>query len=89
MSNFKKYRLYDYQIEAAEATNNHNKGIVVMPTGTGKTFLQASIIAEDIKNNPGFRIYVVNAPRIMLSYQLLEEVFEFNVRNNVFGLYMG
>ena len=54
MSEFKKYGLYDYQIEAAEATNNHNKGIVVMPTGTGKTFLQASIIAEDIKNNPGF-----------------------------------
>ena len=88
MSEFKKYGLYDYQIEAAEATNNHNKGIVVMPTGTGKTFLQASIIAEDIKNNPGFRMYVVNAPRIMLSYQLLEEVFKFNINNNVDARYL-
>jgi superfamily II DNA or RNA helicase len=89
MSNFKQYGLYDYQIEAAEATNNHNKGIVVMPTGTGKTFVQASIIAEDIKNNPGFRMYVVNAPRIMLSYQLLEEVFKFNIDNNIDARYMG
>lgn len=53
-----------------------------MPTGTGKTFVQAGIIAEDIISNPGFRVYVINAPRIMLSYQLLEEVFKFNIDNN-------
>ena len=30
------------------------EGIVVMPTGTGKTFVQASIVAEDIKQQSGF-----------------------------------
>ena len=88
MSQFENYGFYDYQVEAAEATNNHDKGIVVMPTGTGKTFVQAGIIANDIQNNPGFRIYVVNAPRIMLSFQLLEEVFKFNVNNNIDARYM-
>ena len=88
MSNFKKYGFYDYQIEAAKTTNNHNKGVVVLPTGTGKTFIQAGIIANDIENNPGFRMYVVNAPRIMLSYQLLEEVFKFNINNNIDARYM-
>ena len=59
-----------------------------MPTGTGKTFVQAGIIANDIKNNPGFRMYVVNAPRIMLSYQLLEEVMKFNLNNGIDARYM-
>mgnify|MGYP003636150717 FL=1 len=83
-----KFGFYNYQMDAFEATNSNKEGIVVMPTGTGKTFVQAGIIAEDIKNNPGFRMYVVNAPRIMLSFQLLEEVFKFNVNNGVDARYM-
>jgi len=88
MSNFKKYGFYDYQVEAAKQVENNNKGIVVMPTGTGKTFVQAGIIADDITKNSGFRIYVVNAPRIMLSYQLLDEVFKFNIRNDIDARYL-
>ena len=88
MNKFKEYGFYDYQIEAANQTEKNKKGIIVMPTGTGKTFVQAGIIANDINTNPGFRIYVVNAPRIMLSYQLLDEVFKFNVRNNIDAHYL-
>lgn len=88
MNKFKEYGFYDYQIEAANQTEKHNKGIIVMPTGTGKTFVQAGIIANDINTNPGFRVYVVNAPRIMLSFQLLDEVFKFNVRNNIDAHYL-
>jgi predicted helicase len=88
MTQFKNFGFYDYQVKAANATKDNNKGIVVMPTGTGKTFVQAGVIANDILNNPGFRMYVVNAPRIMLSYQLLEEVMEFNLNNGVDARYM-
>ena len=67
--------LYDYQNEAIIATDNNKKGIVCMPTGSGKTFVQAAVIARDIlKNRDKFGIYVINAPRIMLSYQLLKDL---------------
>ena len=79
---------YDYQIDAFKATKQCDKGIVVLPTGTDKTYIQAGIIADDIINNPGFRMYVVNAPRIMLSFQLLEEVFKFLTSNNIDARYM-
>ena len=82
------FNFYDYQKDAFNEVQKSNKGIVVMPTGTGKTFVQAGIIANDIKSNPGFRMYVVNAPRIMLSFQLLKEVFEFNIKNGVDALYL-
>ena len=82
-------RLYDYQKEAVVATEKSNKGIICMPTGVGKTYCQASIIADDIaKNLNEFRMYVVNAPRIMLSYQLLREVYGFLVRYNIEARYM-
>jgi superfamily II DNA or RNA helicase len=68
-------KLYDYQKKAVKSTTTSDKGIVCMPTGVGKTFCQASMIANDIKKNSGFRIYILNAPRIMLSYQLLKEVY--------------
>ena len=66
-------KLYDYQLKAVEATDKNEKGIVCMPTGTGKTFVQASVIAKEILEKGGeFGVYVINAPRIMLSYQLLK-----------------
>lgn len=81
--------LYDYQREALEAAQNNNKGKVILPTGTGKTRIQAAIIAIDIlKNENKFRMYVINAPRIMLSYQLLREVYSFLVRFGVEARYM-
>lgn len=71
-------RLYDYQKDAISKTDSNKKGIVCMPTGTGKTYVQAAIIANDIIKNAGkYRVYVINSPRIMLSYQLLKEVYSF------------
>lgn len=82
-------RLYDYQFDAVKATDENNKGIVCMPTGTGKTFVQASVIAKEILENKGkFGVYVINAPRIMLSYQLLKEVYTFLVTANIDARYM-
>ena len=78
--------LYNYQKDVVEIVLKNNKGIIVMPTGTGKTFVQAAILAKKIiENDGGFGVYVINAPRIMLSYQLLKEVYTFLTSNN-FGL---
>lgn len=82
-------RLYNYQMAAVEKCVESDKGIVCMPTGVGKTFCQAAIIADDILNHRGqFRMYVVNAPRIVLTYQLLKEVYGFLVHENIEARYM-
>ena len=82
-------KLYDYQLKAVEATDKNKKGIVCMPTGTGKTFVQASVIAKQIQKTKGkFGIYVINAPRIMLSYQLLKEVYSFLMYAGIDARYM-
>ena len=81
--------LYPYQKDAVTKTFYNYKGTICLPTGTGKTFAQAAIIANDIIMNPfQFRIYVVNAPRIMLSYQLLKEVYSFLTKNGIEARYM-
>jgi superfamily II DNA or RNA helicase len=81
--------LYDYQLKAVEATDKSKKGIVCMPTGTGKTYVQSAVIVNDIISNGGkFGIYVINAPRIMLSYQLLKEVYTFLIGSGVDARYM-
>jgi superfamily II DNA or RNA helicase len=76
--------LYDYQIEAVDATDTNEKGILVLPTGTGKTMIQSAVIERDILTFPNqFRMYVVNAPRIILTYQLLREVYNFMVSRGI------
>ena len=82
-------KLYDYQLDAVKSTDKSKKGIVCMPTGTGKTFVQASVIAKQILENGGkFGIYVINSPRIMLSYQLLKEVYTFLMYAGIDARYM-
>jgi superfamily II DNA or RNA helicase len=82
-------RLYDYQLDAVTSTDKNKKGIVCMPTGTGKTFVQAAVIAKQIQKTGGkFGIYVINSPRIMLSYQLLKEVYSFLMYAGIDARYM-
>ena len=82
-------KLYDYQLNAVTATDKNKKGIVCMPTGTGKTFVQAAVIAKEILKTKGkFGVYVINAPRIMLSYQLLKEVYTFLMNAGIDARYM-
>ena len=80
--------LYNYQQDAVRSTDLEPKGIIVMPTGTGKTMVQSGIIAKDIfMNRNQFRIYVINAPRIILTYQLLREVFKFLTERGIEARY--
>lgn len=81
-------RLYPYQKDAVSSAIASDKGIVCMPTSTGKTFCQAAIIADDIIKNGNFQIYVVNAPRIVLTYQLLKEVYGFLTDAKIEARYM-
>lgn len=63
--------LRPHQSETVNAVKHINEGIIHLPTGTGKTFIQASIIAENLQNN---RVFVILSPRILLTNQLYNEV---------------
>jgi superfamily II DNA or RNA helicase len=81
--------LYPYQKETVSQAFFHNKGIMCLPTGTGKTYCQAAILAHDISLNiDQYRTYVVNAPRILLTYQLLKEVCGYLVSHGIEARYM-
>ena len=75
--------LYDYQQEAVNKTDLHKKGIFVLPTGTGKTMIQAAIIEKFIGSTNQFKMFVVNGPRIILTYQLLKEVYTYMVERGI------
>jgi len=81
-------KLYPYQKEAVFSTLKSDKGIICMPTGCGKTHCMTSLIADDIIRNRNFQIYVVNAPRIVLTYQLLKEVYNFLTTAKIEARYM-
>ncbi len=60
-------KLYPNQIKAKEAIANSDKGIICMPTATGKTFSQADAIADDInksmenlKSRPFFLLFLLS-----------------------------
>jgi len=81
--------LYPHQKDAVASTSRRSKGIVCMPTGTGKTYCQATMIANDIlRNKNQYKLYVINAPRIVLTYQLLKEVYGFLTKAGIEARYM-
>jgi superfamily II DNA or RNA helicase len=52
-------------------------GRVVMPTGAGKTFVEAQVIEHQITKNSVSKIHLVLAPRILLANQLISEYRKF------------
>ena len=75
--------LYNYQVDAVNTTDLHKKGIFVLPTGTGKTMIQAAILEKFIGLSDKFGIGVVNGPRIILTYQLLKEIYTYMVDRGI------
>lgn len=53
-------------------------GRVVMPTGAGKTFVEAAVLDYQRRSNVRTRIHLVLAPRILLTNQLIGEFRRFS-----------
>ena len=69
-------KLRKYQKEAVKASFKNDRGIICLPTGSGKTTIQAHTLIKDIEDNPGHRAYLILAPRIVLSFQLMKEYYK-------------
>ena len=65
-------------ISAVESGSGAAIGRVVMPTGSGKTFVEAALIDWQREHNAGTRIHLVLAPRILLANQLIGEYRKFS-----------
>lgn len=81
--------LRKYQEEAVKASFKVNRGIICLPTGSGKTTIQSHTIVKDIEKNPGHRTYLILAPRIVLSFQLMKEYFKDLNHKNIACWYAG
>jgi hypothetical protein len=66
--------LYNHQIEAKDLILANKKGIIHLPTGTGKSEIIFSSIIEKI--NRGEKVIVICSPRIILSNQIVNDVYE-------------
>jgi superfamily II DNA or RNA helicase len=67
--------LNQHQAEAVAAAAVNTCGKFTYPTGTGKSLIEARIISDHIKNHNGL-VFSVLAPRIMLSQQLFQDIFQ-------------
>jgi len=65
--------LFPHQLEVLDVLDKNTRGKVIIPTGTGKTWIQAWDLSKRVRKQKEFNIYVVLSPRIMLSYQLCTE----------------
>lgn len=71
--------LRKHQIEAIEEIQKYSEGIIHLPTGSGKTNIEAIAISKNIDN--GFKVseipvFVIMAPRIILCNQLYKVIKE-------------
>jgi superfamily II DNA or RNA helicase len=71
-----------------DALSQHSKGIVVMPTGGGKTNVGIFDAVRQFQSNISKTIVVV-APRILLAEQLSSEYLEFITNANVLHIHSG
>jgi superfamily II DNA or RNA helicase len=65
---------YKFQEDATAEMLSANVGQVILPTGTGKSKIQARYLNEKIALNSGFAVYVIVTPRILLTNQLMRDV---------------
>jgi superfamily II DNA or RNA helicase len=73
--------LRQHQKEAMESISNNTntKGKIILPTGTGKTLIEAEAIREAIRESQSkgeLPVIKINSPRILLCFQLFEDIFK-------------
>jgi superfamily II DNA or RNA helicase len=68
-----KKSLRPYQIQALDKLKTHNKGQLIIPTGGGKTVIFMEDVKRRILNSQESLTFVIVAPKILLSTQLLQE----------------
>lgn len=69
-------------IDEITANNGIAAGRVVIPTGGGKTFIEAALLQSQMTDNSVHRVHLVLAPRIMLANQLVSEYRAFREGTN-------
>ena len=69
------YLLRDFQREAVDAMLLNSIGQVLLPTGTGKSVIQAEYCKRYIFERNSSPVILIISPRIVLTYQLLNVVF--------------
>lgn len=70
-----KYILRDFQTGAVDAMLKNKLGQVLLPTGTGKSVIQAEYCKRYIHERNATPVILIVSPRIVLTYQLLNMVF--------------
>ena len=68
---------YDEIQQAIQLGSGTARGRVVVPTGGGKTFIEAAILRYQMESNATTHIHLVLAPRILLANQLIDEYRKF------------
>lgn len=80
---FKKLSLRAHQKKAVQLVfeDDNMKGMVILPTGTGKTIVEAEVVREMIgslrKKGIDSPLFKVNSSRILLCFQLFEEFYKY------------
>ena len=82
------FQLRPHQQTEIDALSQHSKGIVVMPTGGGKTNVGIFDAVRQFQSNISKTIVVVS-PRILLAEQLSSEYLEFITNANVLHIHSG
>lgn len=83
--------LREHQIAGVNATNNQTIGKIILPTGTGKTRLESEIIRKVILESQSKGIVPlikVNSSRILLCFQLFEDIFNYLNSHGIVARYM-
>lgn len=73
-------KLYHYQQRALDALQEHNKGIIAIPTGGGKSVIMVEDAKSRILSSKTPLTIIVVAPRILLANQLSSD-FEEHLQN--------